>query len=68
MIKKAYAEGSINDNNGMGLVAGGSIDDLDSTNDEDDDDETSPRQVGHNIYILAHQLSQHNKELATYIR
>ena len=44
------------------------LDEIDSNVEDDDDDETSPRQVGHNIYILAHQLSQHNKELASYIR
>lgn len=25
-------------------------------------------QVGHNIYILCHQLAQHNKELASMLR
>lgn len=25
-------------------------------------------QVGHNIYILCHQLAQHNKELATMLK
>ncbi|XP_033110627.1 inositol 1,4,5-trisphosphate receptor-like [Anneissia japonica] len=29
---------------------------------------TSPRRVGHNIYILAHQLSQHNKELGRLLK
>lgn len=28
----------------------------------------SPRTVGHNIYILAHQLARHNKELAESLR
>ncbi|XP_020277930.1 inositol 1,4,5-trisphosphate receptor isoform X7 [Pseudomyrmex gracilis] len=28
----------------------------------------SPKEVGHNIYILCHQLAQHNKELATMLR
>lgn len=31
---------------------------------EDDEDLASPKEVGHNIYILCHQLAQHNKELA----
>ncbi|KAL0272305.1 UNVERIFIED_CONTAM: hypothetical protein PYX00_005334 [Menopon gallinae] len=45
---------------------------------EDDDDvddgltETesgvSPKEVGHNIYILCHQLAQHNKELAALLQ
>ncbi|XP_071509549.1 inositol 1,4,5-trisphosphate receptor-like [Diadema antillarum] len=36
--------------------------------DDDDEDATSPREVGHNIYILAHQLSQHNKELQSMLK
>lgn len=28
------------------------------------DDEATPHEVGHNIYILAYQLSEYNKELA----
>ncbi|XP_038666908.1 inositol 1,4,5-trisphosphate receptor type 2-like isoform X1 [Scyliorhinus canicula] len=32
-------------------------------NDENSEENISPKDVGHNIYILAHQLSQHNKEL-----
>ncbi|XP_078091386.1 inositol 1,4,5-trisphosphate-gated calcium channel ITPR2 isoform X4 [Mustelus asterias] len=32
-------------------------------NEENSEDYISPKDVGHNIYILAHQLSQHNKEL-----
>ncbi|XP_059489597.1 inositol 1,4,5-trisphosphate receptor isoform X6 [Neocloeon triangulifer] len=28
----------------------------------------SPREVGHNIYILCHQLAQHNKELAAMLK
>ncbi|TMS38968.1 hypothetical protein L596_005580 [Steinernema carpocapsae] len=26
-----------------------------------------PKEVGHNIYILAHQLARHNEQLATYL-
>ncbi|XP_019760467.2 inositol 1,4,5-trisphosphate receptor [Dendroctonus ponderosae] len=43
------------------------------TNDEDDmddpniDDVVSPKEVGHNIYILCHQLAQHHKELANWL-
>lgn len=44
-------------------------------NAEDDDvdeasleDIVSPREVGHNIYILCHQLAQHNKELAALLK
>ncbi|XP_063219999.1 inositol 1,4,5-trisphosphate receptor isoform X2 [Bacillus rossius redtenbacheri] len=47
------------------------------TRDEDDDGEesstegedgASPKDVGHNIYILCHQLAQHNKELASLLK
>ncbi|XP_065669152.1 inositol 1,4,5-trisphosphate-gated calcium channel ITPR1 isoform X5 [Hydra vulgaris] len=33
-----------------------------------EDSEISPRDVGHNVYILAHQLSKHNKELADLLK
>lgn len=36
--------------------------------DKQDDTENSPKEVGHNIYILAHQLAQHNIELAELLR
>ncbi|XP_037926094.1 inositol 1,4,5-trisphosphate receptor isoform X3 [Hermetia illucens] len=36
--------------------------------DSDDDVGVSPKEVGHNIYILCHQLSQHNKELAALLK
>ncbi|XP_038054419.1 inositol 1,4,5-trisphosphate receptor isoform X2 [Patiria miniata] len=35
---------------------------------EEDDEAISPREVGHNIYILAHQLAHHNKELASLLK
>ncbi|XP_048589146.1 inositol 1,4,5-trisphosphate receptor isoform X2 [Nematostella vectensis] len=35
---------------------------------EEDDSEVSARDVGHNIYLLATQLSQHNKELASLLK
>nr|Q8WSR4.1 RecName: Full=Inositol 1,4,5-trisphosphate receptor; Short=ApIP3R [Patiria pectinifera]BAB84088.1 inositol 1,4,5-trisphosphate receptor [Patiria pectinifera] len=35
---------------------------------EEDDEAISPREVGHNIYILAHQLAHHNKELAALLK
>ncbi|KAI1296916.1 Inositol 1,4,5-trisphosphate receptor type 1 [Halotydeus destructor] len=39
------------------------------TDDEDDDEyEVTPKEVGHNIYILCHQLALHNKELAAYLK
>ncbi|XP_070152834.1 inositol 1,4,5-trisphosphate receptor-like isoform X2 [Polyergus mexicanus] len=42
----------------------GDIDDS-STNGEEG---VSPKEVGHNIYILCHQLAQHNKELAAILK
>lgn len=44
------------------------------TEDDDDmdqggtEDAVSPREVGHNIYILCHQLAQHNKDLAALLK
>lgn len=35
---------------------------------EGGDDGVSPKEVGHNIYILCHQLAQHNKELAALLK
>ncbi len=35
---------------------------------EPDDGVVSPREVGHNIYILCHQLAKHSKELAVIFR
>ena len=32
--------------------------------DGNDEEPVNPREVGHNIYILCHQLARHNKELA----
>ncbi|KRT78522.1 ion channel, partial [Oryctes borbonicus] len=47
-------------------------DDDDDVADDDDDDDSedgvSPRDVGHNIYILFYQLAQHNKELAAHLK
>lgn len=40
----------------------------DASDDNSSDDVVSPREVGHNIYILCHQLSQHNKELADILK
>ena len=31
---------------------------IEEEDDDDDDDKTNPRDVGHNIYILAHQVKQ----------
>lgn len=40
----------------------------DDVDDSGVDDMVSPREVGHNIWILCHQLSQHNKELASLLK
>ncbi|XP_048510963.1 inositol 1,4,5-trisphosphate receptor isoform X4 [Athalia rosae] len=42
-------------------------DDADDTS-TDGEDGVSPKEVGHNIYILCHQLAQHNRELQTMLR
>ncbi|XP_071815438.1 inositol 1,4,5-trisphosphate receptor-like isoform X4 [Apostichopus japonicus] len=40
---------------------------FDELSAEDDEDAVTPQEVGHNVFILAHQLSQHNKELASLL-
>uniref|UniRef100_A0A3P9JM70 Inositol 1,4,5-trisphosphate receptor n=1 Tax=Oryzias latipes TaxID=8090 RepID=A0A3P9JM70_ORYLA len=35
---------------------------------EEEEHSASPRNVGHNIYILAHQLARHNKELQAMLK
>ncbi|CAG2100807.1 unnamed protein product [Medioppia subpectinata] len=46
-----------------------SNEDIDSFSDIDDsDDAVNPKEVGHNIYILCHQLAQHNKDLASLLK
>ncbi|CAG5037493.1 unnamed protein product [Parnassius apollo] len=44
---------------------------MDTESDSEDDTPVqgvSPKEVGHNIYILCHQLAGHNKELAALVR
>ncbi|XP_043605368.1 inositol 1,4,5-trisphosphate receptor isoform X2 [Bombus pyrosoma] len=46
---------------------------LDDDGDVDDssidgEEGVSPKEVGHNIYILCHQLAQHNKELSSMLK
>uniref|UniRef100_A0A665X7H9 Inositol 1,4,5-trisphosphate receptor n=1 Tax=Echeneis naucrates TaxID=173247 RepID=A0A665X7H9_ECHNA len=59
VIKKAYLQGEV---------------DFEDTKEEEDNgeeeehDAASPRNVGHNIYILAHQLARHNKELSMMLK
>ncbi|XP_052861613.1 inositol 1,4,5-trisphosphate receptor isoform X2 [Anopheles cruzii] len=42
--------------------------DLGDDGHDDDDVGVSPKEVGHNIYILCHQLAVHNKELAGLLK
>uniref|UniRef100_A0A4Y0BKQ7 Inositol 1,4,5-trisphosphate receptor n=1 Tax=Anopheles funestus TaxID=62324 RepID=A0A4Y0BKQ7_ANOFN len=61
---------------GSGTGGSGSSDDgygslrheLGDDGHDDDDVGVSPKEVGHNIYILCHQLAQHNKELAGLLK
>ncbi|XP_056591659.1 inositol 1,4,5-trisphosphate receptor type 1 isoform X3 [Triplophysa dalaica] len=56
VIKKAYMQGEIG---------------VERNDDEEDGEEehaASPLNVGHNIYILAHQLARHNKELQAMLK
>ncbi|XP_017271430.1 inositol 1,4,5-trisphosphate receptor type 1 isoform X1 [Kryptolebias marmoratus] len=59
VIKKAYLQGEV---------------EFEDTNEDEDNreeeehDPASPRNVGHNIYILAHQLARHNKELSLMLK
>ncbi|XP_010780616.1 inositol 1,4,5-trisphosphate receptor type 1 [Notothenia coriiceps] len=59
VIKKAYLQGEV---------------EVEDTKEEEDNgeeeehDAASPRNVGHNIYILAHQLARHNKELSIMLK
>ncbi|KAK1131630.1 hypothetical protein K0M31_017920 [Melipona bicolor] len=47
-----------------------SLDDDGDVDDSSTDGEegVSPKEVGHNIYILCHQLAQHNKELSSMLK
>lgn len=58
---RAYHQEEILDDNDT-------LDDLYNCADETDDNGVSPREVGHNIYILCHQLAQHNKELGALLK
>ncbi|XP_054338464.1 inositol 1,4,5-trisphosphate receptor type 1 isoform X2 [Pongo pygmaeus] len=52
VIKKAYMQGEVEFEDG----------------ENGEDGAASPRNVGHNIYILAHQLARHNKELQSMLK
>ncbi|XP_054641927.1 inositol 1,4,5-trisphosphate receptor type 1 isoform X20 [Dunckerocampus dactyliophorus] len=51
VIKKAYMQGEIE------------VEEPQEGEEGEEEHSASPRNVGHNIYILAHQLARHNKEL-----
>ncbi|XP_048873417.1 inositol 1,4,5-trisphosphate receptor type 1 isoform X8 [Brienomyrus brachyistius] len=55
VIKKAYMQGEV---------------EFEAPDNEEnaDDHAASPRNVGHNIYILAHQLARHNRELQAMLK
>ena len=45
------------------------IEEVDSfTDNEENEEGVNPKEVGHNIYILCHQLAQHNKDLASLLK
>ncbi|KAJ8370535.1 hypothetical protein SKAU_G00105630 [Synaphobranchus kaupii] len=57
VIKKAYLQGEVEFE-----------DPEEGEEDNGEDHAASPRNVGHNIYILAHQLARHNKELQAMLK
>uniref|UniRef100_A0AAV2M6F2 Inositol 1,4,5-trisphosphate receptor n=1 Tax=Knipowitschia caucasica TaxID=637954 RepID=A0AAV2M6F2_KNICA len=56
VIKKAYMQGEIE------------VEEPPEGEDAEEEHSASPRNVGHNIYILAHQLARHNKELQAMLK
>uniref|UniRef100_A0A8C1Y5G1 Inositol 1,4,5-trisphosphate receptor n=1 Tax=Cyprinus carpio TaxID=7962 RepID=A0A8C1Y5G1_CYPCA len=56
VIKKAYMQGEIE------------VEHNDDDEHGEEEHAASPRNVGHNIYILAHQLARHNKELQAMLK
>uniref|UniRef100_A0A1A8LXY3 Inositol 1,4,5-triphosphate receptor, type 1a n=1 Tax=Nothobranchius pienaari TaxID=704102 RepID=A0A1A8LXY3_9TELE len=59
VIKKAYLQGEVEFEDTR---------DEEDNGDEKEHDPASPQNVGHNIYILAHQLARHNKELSMMLK
>ncbi|CAI5688047.1 unnamed protein product [Oreochromis niloticus] len=59
VIKKAYLQGEVEFENSK---------EEEDNGEEEEHDAASPRNVGHNIYILAHQLARHNKELSMMLK
>ncbi|XP_036389350.1 inositol 1,4,5-trisphosphate receptor type 1 isoform X2 [Megalops cyprinoides] len=56
VIKKAYMQGEVE------------FEDPEEEEENGEEHAASPRNVGHNIYILAHQLARHNKELQAMLK
>ncbi|MFT7800745.1 inositol 1,4,5-trisphosphate receptor type 1 isoform X2 [Arapaima gigas] len=56
VIKKAYLQGEVE------------FEDPEDEEENAEDHAASPRNVGHNIYILAHQLARHNRELQAMLK
>ncbi|XP_045931664.1 inositol 1,4,5-trisphosphate receptor type 1 [Micropterus dolomieu] len=56
VIKKAYMQGEIE------------VEEPQEGENGEEEHSASPRNVGHNIYILAHQLARHNKELQAMLK
>ncbi|XP_031423065.1 inositol 1,4,5-trisphosphate receptor type 1 isoform X5 [Clupea harengus] len=56
VIKKAYMQGEIE------------VEHSEEAEEGEEEHAASPRNVGHNIYILAHQLARHNKELQAMLK
>ncbi|XP_066529146.1 inositol 1,4,5-trisphosphate-gated calcium channel ITPR1 isoform X3 [Hoplias malabaricus] len=56
VIKKAYMQGEVE------------VEHTDEDGEGEEEHAASPRNVGHNIYILAHQLARHNKELQAMLK
>ncbi|XP_028853911.1 inositol 1,4,5-trisphosphate receptor type 1 isoform X6 [Denticeps clupeoides] len=56
VIKKAYMQGEVE------------VEHTEEDTEGEEEHSASPRNVGHNIYILAHQLARHNKELQAMLK
>ncbi|XP_036387839.1 inositol 1,4,5-trisphosphate receptor type 1 isoform X3 [Megalops cyprinoides] len=56
VIKKAYMQGEVE------------YEEPEEGEEGEEEHSASPRNVGHNIYILAHQLARHNKELQAMLK
>ncbi|XP_047662988.1 inositol 1,4,5-trisphosphate receptor type 1 isoform X4 [Tachysurus fulvidraco] len=56
VIKKAYMQGEVE------------VEHSEEDGEGEEEHAASPRNVGHNIYILAHQLARHNKELQAMLK